>query len=73
MIKKILNYLKKFMIFTTSYSINVFPEPLTTEEEEKYLKLKKEGDKEADSNTYPLSLKDSKNSMQDNLEKDVRA
>ena len=33
--------------FTASYSNNLFPDPLTDEEEEKYLKLMKEGDKEA--------------------------
>ncbi len=47
MIKKIFEFLKKFAFFTTSYSINVFPEPLTKEEEEKYIFLSCNGDKEA--------------------------
>ncbi|MEG1015343.1 MAG: RNA polymerase sporulation sigma factor SigK [Bacilli bacterium] len=47
MLKKILNFLKTMHIFTTSYSINVFPEPLKLEDEEKYIKLAKNGDKHA--------------------------
>lgn len=47
MIKKILEFLKKFSFFTTSYSINVFPEPLSPEEEERYIFLSVNGDKEA--------------------------
>lgn len=47
MFKKIVKFLKECMFFTTSYSINVFPDPLTKEEEEKYIKLCLEGDKEA--------------------------
>lgn len=47
MLKKIIEFLKESMFFTTSYSINIFPEPLTKEEEEKYIKLCLEGDKEA--------------------------
>lgn len=47
MINKILKFLKKLMIFTTSYSINVFPEPLTEEEEKRYVFLSSNGDKEA--------------------------
>ena len=47
MFKKIKEFLSKFMIFTTSYSINVFPNPLSDEEENKYIKLMEEGDKNA--------------------------
>ena len=47
MIKKILEFFKKFAFFTTSYSINVFPEPLSQEEEERYIFLASNGDKEA--------------------------
>lgn len=35
------------VFFTGSYSNNVFPEPLSKEEEEKYVKLMMQGDKEA--------------------------
>lgn len=47
MIKKILEFFKKFGFFTTSYSINVFPEPLTEEEEERNIFLMINGSKEA--------------------------
>ena len=47
MIKKILEFFKKFGFFTTSYSINVFPEPLSDEEEERYIFLMTNGSKEA--------------------------
>ncbi len=47
MIKRIIEFLKKFAFFTTSYSINVFPEPLKPEEEERYIYLSVNGDKEA--------------------------
>ncbi len=47
MIKKILEFFKKFAFFTTSYSINVFPEPLSAEEEERYIFLATNGDAEA--------------------------
>lgn len=36
-----------FMFFTGSYSNNVFPEPLSKEEEEKYVYLMMTGDKDA--------------------------
>lgn len=36
-----------FTFFTGAYSNNVFPEPLSSEEEEKYIKLAKDGDKDA--------------------------
>ena len=44
---KLLEKLKDIFIFTTSYSNNVFLDPLSTEEEEKYIKLANLGDKEA--------------------------
>ena len=48
MLKKILQALfKDFSIFTASYSNNVFPEPLTKEEEEIYIEKHLKGDKNA--------------------------
>ncbi len=47
MLEKIKLFLKNIKFFTTSYSINVFPDPLNKEDEEKYIKLCLEGDKEA--------------------------
>lgn len=47
MFKKILNYLKELMIFTTSYSLNVFDPPLSSKEEEYYVKEHLKGNKEA--------------------------
>ena len=47
MIDLLLKFLKKVRFFTTSYSINVFPDPLSTEEEERYIYLAINGDKEA--------------------------
>ena len=47
MFKKIIEFLKKCMFFTTSYSINVFPDPLSKEEEEIYINKMLSGDKEA--------------------------
>ena len=47
MIKKIVLFFKNLLFFTTSYSINVFPEPLNAEDEERYLYLALNGDKEA--------------------------
>jgi RNA polymerase sporulation-specific sigma factor len=47
MIKKILDFFKKFAFFTTSYSINVFPEPLSAEDEERFIFLACNGDKNA--------------------------
>lgn len=48
MFKRIISYLfKDFYIFTAAYSNNIFPEPLTKEEEEKYVTLAKLGDKDA--------------------------
>lgn len=47
MIDLILKFLKKIRVFTTSYSINVFPEPLSEEDEKRYIYLMINGDKEA--------------------------
>ena len=48
MLKKILKYLfKDFYVFTAAYSNQVFPDPLSKEEEEEYLKKAQLGDKEA--------------------------
>ena len=44
---KIKNYLKKLMLFTTSYSLNMFDEPLSKKEEEYYINRFLEGDKKA--------------------------
>lgn len=41
------NIIKDMLFFTGSYSNNVFPEPLTSEEESKYIDLMLKGDKEA--------------------------
>ena len=48
MLKKILNFLfKDFYIFSAAYSNNIFPDPLSKEEEEECVKKAKLGDKEA--------------------------
>lgn len=47
MLKKIIQWIKEISFFTASYSNNVFPDPLTSEEEEKYINLYKKGDKYA--------------------------
>lgn len=44
---RILNLIKGMFYFTGSYSNNIFPEPLSLEEEEKYIKLMEEGDNNA--------------------------
>lgn len=41
------NLFKDFYIFTAAYSNNVFPDPLSKEDEEKYLELMKQGNSEA--------------------------
>ena len=46
-LNKIKEYLKHMMIFTTSYSLNVFDEPLSHEEEEYYIDKFLKGDKSA--------------------------
>ncbi len=47
MISLIINFLKSIFLFTGSYSNTVFKEPLSSEEEEKYINLMETGDKEA--------------------------
>lgn len=48
MLQKIIKYLfKDFYIFTAAYSNQIFPEPLSKEEEEEYLKQAKLGSEEA--------------------------
>lgn len=48
MFRKLLDFLfKDFYIFSMAYSNNVFPDPLTKEEEEKCIELAKKGDKDA--------------------------
>lgn len=41
------NLFKDFYLFTAAYSNNIFPDPLSKEDEEKYLVLAKEGDSDA--------------------------
>ncbi len=43
----LINIIKGMLFFTGSYGNNVFPEPLTSEEEEKYIDLMLNGDKNA--------------------------
>lgn len=47
MLNKIINYLKKIKIFTTSYSLNVFDAPLSKEDEQMYIERHLKGDKDA--------------------------
>ena len=48
MIIKLLKYLfKDFFIFSAAYSNNVFPDPLSKDDEEKYVKEMLQGNKEA--------------------------
>lgn len=48
MLKKLLRIIfKDFFIFTAAYSNNVFPDPLSKEEETKYVDLAMKGDKMA--------------------------
>ena len=47
MLKKIFDFLKEIMLFTTSYSINVFDPPLSSKEEDYYVKELLKGNKEA--------------------------
>ena len=48
LLQKIIKYLfKDFYIFTAAYSNQIFPEPLSKEEEEEYLKQAKLGSEEA--------------------------
>lgn len=43
----LLNFLKDMLFFTGSYSNNVFPDPLSKEEEDKYIEKMLKGNKEA--------------------------
>ncbi len=43
----LIELIKSLMFFTASYSNNIFPDPLTKEEEDKYIELSRLGDKEA--------------------------
>ena len=48
MLKKILSFLfKDLFIFTAAYANNVFPEPLSKEDEEKYINEMLNGNKDA--------------------------
>ena len=47
MLASLVTILKALMLFNTSYSNNVFKEPLSKEEEEKYIDLLLKGDKDA--------------------------
>ena len=48
MLQKIIKYLfKDFYIFSAAYSNNVFPDPLSKEEEEECINKAKLGDKDA--------------------------
>lgn len=47
MLASLVTVLKALMLFKTSYSNNVFKEPLSKEEEEKYIDLLLKGDKDA--------------------------
>ena len=48
MFLKLIKYLfKDFYIFSAAYSNNIFPDPLSKEEEDKYIELAKTGDKDA--------------------------
>ena len=44
---KIKKFFSEVMVFTTSYSLNVFDDPLSSEDEEMYIKKHLEGDKDA--------------------------
>ena len=57
MFEKIKNFIKNIMIFTTSYSLNVFEDPLSSEEEEYYIKKHLEGDKDARSKLITHNLR----------------
>ena len=58
MFKKLIKYLfKDFYIFTAAYSNNVFPDPLSKEEEEECVKRANLGDKEARSKLIEHNLR----------------
>ncbi len=57
MFLNIINFLKELFFFIGSYSNNIFPDPLTDEEEEKYIKKMQNGDKEARSKLIEHNLR----------------
>lgn len=76
MFLEILNILKDMIFFTGSYSNNVFPDPLTNEEEEFYVEKMLQGDKEARNKLIEHNLRlvahiakkfESKDNSQDDL------
>ena len=76
MILSLLNIFKNLYFFTGSYSINIFPEPLSTEEETLCLEKMKSGDKDARAKLIEHNLRlvahivkkyDTKDSMTDDL------
>ena len=76
MLFKIIDLVRSFFMFTGSYSNNVFYDPLSNEDEEKYIKLLQMGDKDARNKLIEHNLRlvahivkkfDSKNVDQDDL------
>ena len=76
MLFKLIDLVRSFFMFTGSYSNNVFYDPLSSEEEEKYIKLLQMGDKDARNKLIEHNLRlvahivkkfDSKNIDQDDL------
>lgn len=76
MLFNLLNIIKDMLFFTGSYSNNVFPSPLSEEEEEKMIKKMLTGDKEARNILIERNLRlvahivkkfESKNTSQDDL------
>ena len=57
MLEKIKNFIKNIMVFTTSYSLNVFDNPLSSEDEEYYIKKHLEGYKDARSKLITHNLR----------------
>ena len=57
MLEKIKNFIKNIMVFTTSYSLNVFDNPLSSEDEEYYIKKHLEGAKDARSKLITHNLR----------------
>ena len=58
MLRKLINLLfKDFYLFTAAYSNNIFPDPLSKEDEEKYVELALKGDKEARSKLIEHNLR----------------
>ena len=54
---KLIEFVKNFFMFTGSYSNNVFYDPLSSEDEEKYIKLLQMGDKDARSKLIEHNLR----------------